>query len=173
MGDPDTCLTTLYVMVDECCPSQSPPEVHPGPRGALSRSEGSPSASWGSGPASAANGRAIATPTSPCVRLFPPSSIGARSLAGCAVTTRPHSGLPDLVDLGDGRHGLYEALDSSAMPTQDAKRRGAGWLPGLADLGWSNRLGWYEGFPLRMAVNPRGDHRFWLWLCQCQGSTVG
>ena len=42
------------------------------------------------------------------------------------------------------------------MPTRDAKRRGAGWLPGLADIGWSNRLGWYEGFHLLLAVNPSG-----------------
>jgi len=33
---------------------------------------------------------------------------------------------------------------------------GAGWLPGLADLGWSHRLGWYEGFHLLVAVNPVG-----------------
>jgi hypothetical protein len=50
----------------------------------------------------------------------------------------------------------YEALDSSGIPTRDAKRRGAGWLPGLADIGWSNRLGWYEGFHLLLAVNPWG-----------------
>jgi hypothetical protein len=29
-------------------------------------------------------------------------------------------------------------------------------LPGRADIGWSNRLGWYEGFHLLMAVNPVG-----------------
>jgi hypothetical protein len=34
------------------------------------------------------------------------------------------------------------------VPIRDAKRRGASWLPGLADIGWSNRLGWYEGFHL-------------------------
>jgi hypothetical protein len=50
----------------------------------------------------------------------------------------------------------YEALDSSGGPTRDGKRRGAGWLPGLADIGWSNRLGWYEGVHLLMAVNPVG-----------------
>jgi hypothetical protein len=42
------------------------------------------------------------------------------------------------------------------MPTRAAKRRGAGWLPGLADIGWSNRLGWYEGFHLLLAGNPVG-----------------
>jgi len=50
----------------------------------------------------------------------------------------------------------YEALDSSAMPVRDAKRRGAGWLAGLADIGWSNTLGWYEGFRLLAAVAPSG-----------------
>jgi hypothetical protein len=51
---------------------------------------------------------------------------------------------------------LSEVLDSSGVPTRDAKRRGAGWLPGLADIGWRNRLGWYEGFHLLLAVNPVG-----------------
>ena len=51
---------------------------------------------------------------------------------------------------------LYEALDSTAMVVRDAKRRGAGWLAGYADIGWSNRLGWYEGFRLLVAVSPEG-----------------
>jgi hypothetical protein len=39
MVDPDTFLTTWSVMVDECCPSQLPPAIHPGPRASLSRRE--------------------------------------------------------------------------------------------------------------------------------------
>jgi hypothetical protein len=50
----------------------------------------------------------------------------------------------------------YEALDSTVMPVRDAKRRGAGWLAGYADIGWSNRLGWYEGFRLLVAARPTG-----------------
>jgi Transposase DDE domain len=50
----------------------------------------------------------------------------------------------------------YEALDTSAMPVRDAKRRGEGWLAGYADIGWSNSLGWFEGFCLLVAVNPAG-----------------
>jgi hypothetical protein len=50
----------------------------------------------------------------------------------------------------------YEALDSSAMPVRDAKRRGEGWLAGYADIGWSNSLGWYEGFRLLVATGPTG-----------------
>jgi Transposase DDE domain len=61
-----------------------------------------------------------------------------------------------LVRLLAAQRCAYEALDSSGVPTRDAKRRGAGWLPGLADIGWSNRLGWYEGFHVLLAVNPWG-----------------
>jgi len=50
----------------------------------------------------------------------------------------------------------YQALDSSAMPVRDAKRRGHGWLAGEADIGWSNSIGWYEGFSLLAAVGPTG-----------------
>lgn len=43
------------------------------------------------------------------------------------------------------------------MPTRDCKkRRGAGWLAGYADVGWSNSIGWYEGFSLLTAVDPTG-----------------
>ena len=39
MVDTDTFLTTLYVMVDDFCRTCLPPESHPGPQAALSRSE--------------------------------------------------------------------------------------------------------------------------------------
>ena len=61
-----------------------------------------------------------------------------------------------LVQLLVAQPSAYEALDSSGVPIRDAKRRGAGWLSGLADIGWSNRLGWYEGFHLLLAVTPVG-----------------
>ena len=55
-----------------------------------------------------------------------------------------------------GDRSSYQALDASAMPVRDAKRRGHGWLAGYADIGWSNSLGWYEGFSLLSAVEPSG-----------------
>ncbi len=39
MVDVDTFLTTLYVMVDDFCKTSLPPDLHPGPQAALSRSE--------------------------------------------------------------------------------------------------------------------------------------
>ena len=39
MVDTDTFLTTLYVMVNNFCKSELPPEVRPGPQASLSRDE--------------------------------------------------------------------------------------------------------------------------------------
>lgn len=50
----------------------------------------------------------------------------------------------------------YEALDTSAVVTRDAKRRGSGWLVGQADIGHSNRLGWYEGLNVLLSTTPKG-----------------
>jgi hypothetical protein len=58
--------------------------------------------------------------------------------------------------LTDTRKCPYQALDSSAMPIRDCKRRGHGWLAGQADIGWSNSIGWYEGFSLLVAIEPSG-----------------
>ncbi len=61
-----------------------------------------------------------------------------------------------LVQLMQAQGCPYEVLDSTAAVTRDAKRRGVGWLVGQADIGWSTRIGWYEGFHLRLCVTPIG-----------------
>jgi hypothetical protein len=58
-----------------------------------------------------------------------------------------------LVQLLHGTAACYEVLDGMGVATRDAKRRGAGWLAGLADIGWCTRLGWYEGVHLLTAVS--------------------
>jgi hypothetical protein len=52
---------------------------------------------------------------------------------------------------------------------RDAKRRGHGWTAGCAEVGWSNSLGWYEGFRLLTAVDPTGVI---TGLCFCAASTA-
>ena len=157
MVDIDTFLTILYVMVDDFCKSHLPPETRPGPKASLSRSEVITLAIFGQW-----------QPFS-CERDF--YRYAQRHLRG-AFPDLPHrvqfnrllrrhgetitAFFLYLVEELRAQHCAYEALDTSAAPRRDAKRRGAGWLPGLADTGWSNRLGWYEGFHLLMAVNPVG-----------------
>lgn len=51
---------------------------------------------------------------------------------------------------------VYEALDTMGCATRNAKRRGEGWLAGEANLGYSNRLGWYEGLNVMTSVTPEG-----------------
>jgi hypothetical protein len=49
-----------------------------------------------------------------------------------------------------------EAIDGSAVPVRDSHRRGNSWLCGEADVGHSNRLGWYYGLRLLVAVTANG-----------------
>ena len=55
----------------------------------------------------------------------------------------------------------HEAIDLTAAPTREAKRRGAGWLPGQADIGHSNRLGFFEGFQVLASVSAQGVVSGW------------
>lgn len=50
----------------------------------------------------------------------------------------------------------FEILDCTGLPTRDCKRRGAGWLPEIAALGYCTRLGWYTGIRLLVCCGPRG-----------------
>src|SRR5204863_4863504 len=61
-----------------------------------------------------------------------------------------------LADELDAPTATFEALDTSGVPTRNAKRRGAGWLADQAAIGWSNRVGWYEGVHLLTSVTPDG-----------------
>src|ERR671936_662114 len=157
MVDVDTFLTTLYVMVDDFCKASLLPEPHPGPQATLSRSEVVTLALFGQwqGFGSergfyryAHQHLRAAFPTLPSREQF---NRHVRQQSEALVACFLH-----LVQVLAAQRCPYEALDSSGIPTRDAKRRGAGWLPGLADIGWSNRLGWYEGFHLLLAVNPIG-----------------
>ncbi len=51
---------------------------------------------------------------------------------------------------------VYEALDTMGCATRNAKRRGEGWLAGEANIGYCNRLGWYEGLNVITSVTPDG-----------------
>src|SRR6266446_9506456 len=157
MVDVDTFLTTLYVRVDHFGKTSLPPALHPGPQAALSRSEVVTLAMFGQwqGLGSA---RGFYRYAQHHLRAAFPQLPTREQLN--RQMRQHHEALVaffrHLVALLEAQRCLYEALDSSGVPTRDAKRRGAGWLPGLADIGWSNRLGWYEGFHLLMAVNPVG-----------------
>lgn len=158
MVDIDTFLTILYVMVADFCKQQLALEApRPGPAAALTQAEVVTLARFGQWQPfgsergfyrSAQRHLRAAFPTLPDRSQF---TRLLRQHADAVVACFRH--------LGQGlqaQHWAYETLDGTAAPTRDANRRGQGWLPGLADIGWSNRLGWYEGFHVLLSVNPIG-----------------
>ena len=157
MVDVDTFLTTLYVTVDDFCKTSLPPETQPGPEAALSRSETVTLAIFGQWQGFGSERGFYRYAQRHLRPAFP--QLPTREQFNRQVRQHDAALVACFLYLGRllaAQHCLYEALDSSGMPTRAAKRRGAGWLPGLADIGWSNRLGWYEGFHLLLAVNPVG-----------------
>jgi hypothetical protein len=156
--DPDTFLTTLYVMIDDFDQMHLAPELaRPGPPSSLSRSEVVTLAlfgQWACFPSERAFYRYALRHLRPAFPRLPVRAQFNRLQrqhrdAIMAFALHLAQGLLNTDD-------AYEALDSAAVPTRDAKRRGRGWLAGQADIGWSNRLGWYEGFHLLVAATPDG-----------------
>jgi hypothetical protein len=156
MVDVDTFLTTLYVTVDDFCQSRAP-KRKPGPEASLSASEVitlSIFARWSRFDSERDFYRYAETNLRDAFPTLPNRSQFNRLLR--FHTEFLEAFVLHLTALLEVRDSPYEALDSSAMPVRDAKRRGAGWLAGYADIGWSNSLGWYEGFSLLAAADPSG-----------------
>jgi Transposase DDE domain len=156
MLDVDTFLTTLYVMVDDFCQSR-PPKARPGPKASLSDSEVITLAIFARWSRFASERDFYRYANGHLRDAFP--TLPERSQFNRLVrfyTELIEEMALHLAEAMEARKCPYEALDSSAMPIRDAKRRGSGWLAGYADIGWSNSLGWYEGFRLLAAVAPSG-----------------
>ena len=157
MVDPDTFLLHLYVMADDFCKTHLPPAPHPGPRASLSRSEVVTLALFGQWAHFGSERRFYRYAEHHLRAAFPrlPDRSHLNRLLHAqhdAIVAFGHY----LADRLGARTAAYEALDGSAVPVGNVKRRGRGWLAGLVDIGWSNRLGWYAGFPLLTAVSPVG-----------------
>lgn len=158
MIDLDTFLTILYVMVDDFGQSAFPQEKQKaGPQASLYRSEVITLAlfgQWVQFPSERAFYRYAQQHLRTAFPRLPDRSQFNRLM-------REHRdeitafGL-HVVRLLQAQECFYEVLDSTAAVTRDAKRRGLGWLAGQADIGWSNRLGWYEGFHVLLSVTPMG-----------------
>jgi Transposase DDE domain len=157
MLDLDTVVTWLYVLVDDYCKRLPPAPVHPGRDASLSRSEVITLAilsQW----ARFFNERDFYRYADRHLRpAFP-------QLPHRAQLNRSIRQQHDLIAafglwLGAelGSPGApYEAIDCTAARTRNLKRRGRGWLAGQACIGQSNRLGWFCGFGLLVAVTPAG-----------------
>jgi len=157
MVDIDTFLTTLYVMADDFEKSHLPPETKPGPDASLSRSEVITLALFGQWTRFrgerdfydwAERHLRSAFPTLPDRSQF---NRLMRHHADAIIAFDQY-----LTAQLKAQDSLYEALDGMGVAIRNAKRRGEGWLAGLANIGRCNRLGWYEGFHVLTSVTRRG-----------------
>lgn len=163
MFTPAAFLTELYVCVDEFCQSHLPTDLQRGRPPALDRSEVLTLAifsQWAEFPSERAFYRYACRQLRPYFPRLPARPQFNRALRGC------HDALVAFAlflgqDLASGDDRAFEALDGTGIATRNAKRRGRGWLPGIADIGNCTRLGWYEGLRLLLAVTPSGAITGW------------
>jgi hypothetical protein len=157
MLDVDTFLTTLYVIVDDLCQPHASEQRRPGPVASLAESEVITLAIFARWNRFASERDFYRYAEGHLRGAFP--TLPNRSQFNRLVRLYTDAIEEVALHLGKmvkGRRCPYQALDSSAMPVRDPKRRGHGWLAGQADIGWSNSIGWYEGFSLLAAVEPSG-----------------
>lgn len=157
MLDVDTFLTWLYVTVDEWVKRDLAPPAPPVPATALSPSEVVTLALFSQW-APFASERAFYRYAHRHLRAAFPAlpdrgQFNRQVRAQATLITRLGHGLAEQLD---GPSAAYQALDATAVPVRNVKRRGGGWLAGSVDIGWSSVLGWYEGFSLLLAVTPAG-----------------
>ncbi len=156
MLDTDTFLTLLYVMADDFCKSR-PPIIKPGKNPSLSEGEILTLALYSQFYKFDTERDFYRHADSKLRAAFP-------ELPHRTQFNRLLRGHHDLIvqfflhinDHLEARQCPFEALDGTAVPTRNCKRRGEGHLAGQADIGYSKRLGWYEGFHLLVSVSPTG-----------------
>ena len=158
MLDVDTFLTTLYVIVDDFCQSHRPRTGRPGPEASLCRERGHHPLYLRPLVEIRQRERLLPLRRGPSARCLPYPARPLPVQPPRALLCGGHRGdRRELGQIAEGRQLIpTKRSDSSAMPVRDAKRRGHGWLAGRADIGWSNSIGWYEGFSLLAAVEPTG-----------------
>jgi Transposase DDE domain len=154
--DPDTFLTTLYVLVDDCCRALPAPRRR-GPAPTLTRGEAVTLAllsQWGRFGSERDFYRYADRRLRGAFPRLPHRTQLNRQIRRerDTIVAVGHA----VADRLGARAGEYEVLDATAAPVRNAKRSGSGWLAGQVAIGKSSRLGWFEGFMVLLAADPTG-----------------
>ncbi len=156
--DMDTFTTTVYVMADDYCKSQQIAwAVHPGRPPSLAVSEVLTLALLSRWHVFASDRGFYRYAARQLRRAFP-------NLPEYSQFNRlMRQALPWLIGFShslvaqlQARQCAYEALDTLGCATRNVQRRRTGWLAGEANIGYCNRLQWYEGLNVITSVTPDG-----------------
>lgn len=157
MLDLDTFLTTLYVLVDDTIKSETPQSTKAGRKPTLSESEVITLALLSQWKQFASESAFVRYALTHLGSFFP--RLPDRTNLNRAIRAA-HDGIVSLgqalVERLGSRQAAYEVLDGMGVAVRNNRRKGRGWLDGLANTGRSNRLGWYDGFHVLTAVDPSG-----------------
>jgi hypothetical protein len=157
MLDLDTFLTTVYVVVDDVIKTLPPPPTPPGPTPGLYVSEVvtlALLAPWKRFPSEREFARFARRSLRPAFPGLPHRAQLNRAIRA-AHDAIVAVGQALATTLGSAQQP-YEVLDGMGVAVRNNHRRGPGWLDGIVDTGWSNRLGWYTGFHVFTACDPDG-----------------
>lgn len=158
MVDPNTFLTTLYVMADDFCKVKLGAERHrQGRRSSLCRSEVVTLAIFGQWWRFRSERDFYRYADKVLRGAFP--RLPDRSQFNRLQREHVHAVIAfghHIATEMEARNAVFEVLDGMGVRTRNTKRRGRGWLAGYANIGWCNRLGWYAGFHVMTAVTPIG-----------------
>lgn len=159
--DPETFLVELYVLADDFCKAH-PAVPRPGPAAALERSEVVALALLGQWARFRSEREFWRYATTRLRSYFPhlPSRPQFNRQLRRQQATITAFALWLAPQLGADT-APYEALDGTAVPTRNAKRRGRGWLAGIANIGRCLRRGWIEGLRLLVSCTPEGIVTGW------------
>jgi Transposase DDE domain len=157
MLDLDTFLTTLYVLVDDSIKSQPAKPPRPGPQPHLTDSEVATLALMAQWKQFVSERAFVRYAVRHLRQAFP--SLPHRAQLNRLIRDA-HGQIVGvgqaLVTLLGSAEQPYEVLDGMGVAVRNNRRIGPGWLDGIATTGWSNRLGWYDGFHVLTAVDRIG-----------------
>lgn len=157
MRDLDTFLSILHVLVDDALKAAPVRTQRPGSKPGLSASEVATlgmAAQWKQFPSERAFVRYALRHLRSAFPGLPDRSQLNRLICSA------HDSLVTVMlgvahQLGSAQ-AAYEVLDGMGVAVHNHKRSASGWLDSIAGIGWSNRLGWYDGFHLLTTVTPEG-----------------
>lgn len=157
MIDYETFLTELYVIADDFCKHNLPIKSKPGPKASLSQGEVVTIATAGQWYWYGSERAFYNYLKENWSQAFPHLPTRTQLNRQMRQEEEAITRFALFMAEQNGRDVPYEVIDGSAVATRDINRRGNGWLPGIAQYGRSNRLGFYEGVHLLISVTPIGS----------------